>query len=255
MRSRAILPAFAAVALLPAAAKDCDPPPPNPPDHFQTVPVGEPLPSGADCASRVDDAAEVRPANNTYNATPGTDAHDGRPRVDGNFTGSTDEILQWAACKWGIDEDIVRAQAVTESYWFQTAGGDLTNNQADCHPDLRTTSGPCPESIGVLQVRFGPHEDAFEDSNAINSTAYNVDYAYAIWRACFEGEFTWLNDVEHGATYRAGDERGCLGVWFAGRYRTAPALQYMSNVQGHVDARTWETAAFHNAQPPAPYVP
>ena len=154
------------------------------------------------CADRVDDAAEVRPSNNSYNSTPGTNPHDGRPRVDGNFTGTTDEILQWAACKWGIDEDIVRAQAVTESYWFQTAGGDLTNNQEDCHPDLRTTTGPCPESIGVLQVRYGPHEDAFEDANAIYSTAYNVDYAYAIWRACYEGEFTWLNDVEHGATYR-----------------------------------------------------
>ena len=29
-------------------------------------------------------------------------------RVTGNFTGTTDMILQWAACKWGIDEDIVR---------------------------------------------------------------------------------------------------------------------------------------------------
>ena len=177
MRSRAILPAFAAVALLPAVARDCDPPPPNPPDHFETVQVGEPLPTGAACANRVDDAPEVRPSNNTYNSTAGTNPHNGRPLVDGNFTGTTDEILQWAACKWGIDEDIVRAQAVTESYWFQTAGGDLTNNQADCHADLRTTTGPCPESIGVLQVRYGPHEDAFEDANAIYSMAYNLDYA------------------------------------------------------------------------------
>ena len=38
-----------------------------------------------------------------------------RPRIDGNFTGTTDEIIQWAACKWGVSDDLVRAQAVHES--------------------------------------------------------------------------------------------------------------------------------------------
>ena len=31
--------------------------------------------------------------------------------VDGDFAGTTDQLIQWAACKWGIDEDIVRAPA------------------------------------------------------------------------------------------------------------------------------------------------
>jgi hypothetical protein len=31
-------------------------------------------------------------------------------RVDGQYTGSTDMIMRWAACKYGIDEDVVRAQ-------------------------------------------------------------------------------------------------------------------------------------------------
>ena len=34
------------------------------------------------------------------------------------------EIIQWAACKWGIDEDIVRAQVIKESYWYQSTNGD-----------------------------------------------------------------------------------------------------------------------------------
>ena len=29
--------------------------------------------------------------------------------VTGIFTGTTDDIIQWASCKWGIDEDIIRA--------------------------------------------------------------------------------------------------------------------------------------------------
>jgi hypothetical protein len=40
-------------------------------------------------------------------------------RVDGQFTGTTDEILQWAACKWGLPDDLIRADAVVESTWFQ----------------------------------------------------------------------------------------------------------------------------------------
>lgn len=41
------------------------------------------------------------------------------PRVDGRFTGTTDEILQWAACKWGLPDNLLRADAVAESTWFQ----------------------------------------------------------------------------------------------------------------------------------------
>ena len=42
------------------------------------------------------------------------------PRINGRFTGTTKEILRWAACKWGIDQSIVFAQAAVESWWRQT---------------------------------------------------------------------------------------------------------------------------------------
>ena len=45
--------------------------------------------------------------------------------VSGNFYGTTDMILRWAACKWGIDEDVVRAEAVEESSWNPERGGRL----------------------------------------------------------------------------------------------------------------------------------
>ena len=41
------------------------------------------------------------------------------PRVDGQFTGTTDEIFQWGACKWGLPDDLLRALAVRESTWYQ----------------------------------------------------------------------------------------------------------------------------------------
>ena len=35
-------------------------------------------------------------------------------RVTGHYTGRTDEIFQWAACKWGISDNVLRAIAVRE---------------------------------------------------------------------------------------------------------------------------------------------
>ena len=219
-------------------------PPPPDDNGFPTIPVGTALPSGAQCASRVRSAGERRPDNAAANATRGTRSNGRFPRADGNFTGTTDEILQWVACKWGIDEDVVRAQVAIESWWHQSSRGDLTSDQSACHPELRTGGGQCPESIGLMQVRYLYHLEAFQDSNAIRSSAYNVDYAYAVWRSCFEGKETWLNTVERGATYVAGDLEGCLGVWFTGRYRTPDALGYIGRVNDYLARRIWSTPGF-----------
>jgi autotransporter family porin len=181
--------------------------------------------------------------NEGFNATRGSGSNDRYPRVDGDFTGSTDEIIQWAACKWGIDEDWARAQMAKESWWDMTVGGDLTANADACHPQVRGKS-PCPESLGLSQVRFLYHGEAFEDANAIRSTAYNVDYAYAVWRSCFEGELDWLNTVERNGTYGPGDLEGCLGVWFAGRWRVSAAMDYVAAVRDYRNQRIWETPNF-----------
>ena len=143
-----------------------------------------PCPTGAQCAARVRSAAEIRPENNAANSNRGSRANAntrndwaGFNRVDGDFAGTTDQIIQWAACKWGIDEDIVRAQIIKESYWYQSANGD---------------NG---ESWGLGQVRDTAHQSAFQYSvNARTSSAYNLDYTYASWRACYEGAYTWLNN-------------------------------------------------------------
>src|SRR4051794_23397044 len=79
-------------------------------DHFETLPPRSQLPSDAECASRGGPAPEVRPMNSTYNAAKGSGPPASPPaplyrRVTGDFAGTTDEIIQWAACKWGIDED------------------------------------------------------------------------------------------------------------------------------------------------------
>ncbi len=239
-------------ASAPPASSESGPPSvpgtnPPPSGHFATLPVGATLPTEAECAARVRPTPELRGDNAGPNAVRGTSPNGRYPRVTGNFTGSTDEILQWVACKWGIDEDIVRAQAAKESYWHQSGRGDKNADQSACYPALRTNDGtPCAESVGILQVRYLYHMEAFKDGNALLSTAYNADYTYAGWRSCFEGKEAWLNQFEKGGNYAAGDAMGCLGVWFSGRWRTAPAETYIQAVTDYMNQKIWTTQSFGN---------
>lgn len=212
--------------------------------RFGTLAPGAALPSGSQCAARVRPAPEIRPANTTSNNNRGGPQYANNDpayngwfhRVDGDFAGTTDEIIQWAACKWGIDEDLVRAQIIKESWWNQ-----------------HNPPGDNGESWGLGQVRRPYHSWAFEHDqvNAINSSAYNLDYTYAVWRGCFEGLYTWLNQTnERNGTYTAGDAWGCMGVWYSGRwyhntddYLNAPG----DSVRWHYDNRTWLTPDFINS--------
>jgi autotransporter family porin len=72
----------------------------------------------------------------------------------------------------------------------------------------------------------------------------NADLAYGIWRTCFEGYETWLNTVDQGQHYAAGDAWGCVGRWFSGRWHTQPAEDYITRVKGYLSQRIWETHDF-----------
>jgi hypothetical protein len=146
-----------------------------------------------------------------------------KDRVSGHFRGTTDEIVQWAAWKHGISEDLLRAVAVQESWWHMSTVGD---------------NG---DSFGLFQIRRPFH---CCPEFARRSTAFNADYYGAILRAYYDGKETWLNTVERGREYRAGDPWGSVGAWFAGRWHTQPAEDYIKAVKGHLKARTWRTRNF-----------
>jgi autotransporter family porin len=214
-----------------------------------TLAPGGTLPSDATCSAQVQSVPETRPPNTEANHTRGVGGNKEFPRVTGNDTGTTDEIIQWVACKWGIDANVVRAQAAVESWWFQSNPGDFSTDASTCVPGHRTMgadgiSRQCPQSIGILQNRYPYHMSAFVNDNATKSTAYNLDYAYAVWRQCYEGDDQWLNSVDHGATYKAGDLWGCVGVWYSGRWYTAAAVGYINKVKGYLDQKTWVTDGF-----------
>jgi hypothetical protein len=200
----------------------------------RTRPVDSAPLSDRAAAARVDRSRwEPRPANRNENRHIPTRGdlryfrrHSDMPykrRVTGHFRGTTDEILQWAAHKHGIAVDVVRAVAVQESWWRMSAVGD---------------DG---DSFGLMQVRRPYHCCPFL---ARESTAFNVDYWGAIIRSYYDGRATWLNTVERGERYRAGDLWGSVGVWVSGRWRTEASLEYMRAVRRHRRDRTWRQGFF-----------
>lgn len=211
---------------------------------FETLPPGSELPDGDVCADQVraDPSEENRPenteANNTtVDATVRIDGADEvwndalAPRVTGDFTGTTEQVLRWVSCKWGFDEDITRARAVTESSWLMSTEGDVSESPAEC--ELIGLPAPCAQSYGLLQVKGTIHEGTYP--HASRSSAFGADYAMAWLRACYEGSFTWL--LEDG--YTAGEEWGCVGAWFSGEWWDQPANDYVGEVKYHVENETW----------------
>ncbi len=207
-----------------------------------TRPVGSLALSDAQAASRVRRSSwEPRPQNSTANqrvpsASELEAFHDAQAALDewnvnpyfqqvtGNFTGTTDEIIQWGAWKWGIDEDLIRAAACAESWWRQSGVGGLG-----------------PHSYGLLQV-----EDTYAGSYPLSqqSTAFNVDVYGASIRFRFDGKNRWFNDVPHGQTYGPGDIWGSIGSWYAGAWWTSGAQWYIDIVKGHLAERDWAKEGF-----------
>jgi hypothetical protein len=124
--------------------------------------------------------------------------------VDGQYTGTTEMIIRWAACKWGMDEDMIRAQATAEhGTWIQwNAGGDerhsINQCQAGNNPDHNSTnlwgyriSNACYQSWSMWQTKVvysSPNVGAWTTWPAINeSTAFAADYRYGYQRSCMNG--------------------------------------------------------------------
>jgi hypothetical protein len=229
-----------------------------------TLPPGAALPSEAQCAGSIQNSSwEPRPDNSIANShiptaqqiaglSPWTLSSMGlnpkadslRKQITGNFAGTTDEILQWVACKWGINVNIVRAQAVQESSWHQSQLGDWTTNKKLCPPATWNGKG-CYQSYGILQIKYIYNVSAWPMSR--NDTAFSAEYAYGLFRACYEGWITYLYNAKPAAgypRYHAGDVWGCVGRWFSGGWYDQGAINYIKLIQGHLAKQDWTAANF-----------
>jgi hypothetical protein len=203
--------------------------------HSPTQVVGE-LPD-AQAAALVKHAPETRPDNAADNArVPSSSqlayfrAHDDSmpaaylEKIDGNYTGSTDQIIQWAAIKWGLDPELLRAVASVESWWHMYTVGDEGN------------------AFGLFQIdaRYHCCQDLAEDDSA-----FNADYYGAIIRSYYDGTQTWLNTVSgNGKRYRAGDLWDSVGYWASGRWDVATGWEYVDKVKADLGAQVWRQPNF-----------
>jgi hypothetical protein len=260
----AVFSAHADEPVQPASSASVDAGPPPPAGYFDTLPVGSwsGLPGGWTCSSMLHRSTwEPRPQNDAANhyMPPRAEVNAAfaarpmavdntydqlwdtwlLPRVSGHHTGTTDEIIQWAACKWGFDEDEVRAIATTESWWHQSQTGDVTTRQALCPPGM---TAPCPRSFGIHQVTWNSDPMGTYPAST-TSTAFNLDASLLVHRICFEGYTTWLRDIGY-SSYAAGDEWGCVGQWYSGNWHDVGAQTYISKVQGYMATKPWTQVGF-----------
>ena len=220
--------------------------------YFSMTAPGTAFPSDAECAAQVRRSSwEPRPenyvANHTVAPQPNTLAKFSswttawnstyKTRITGNFTGTTDEIIQWVACKWGWSDEVLRAQSVQESSWRESAEGDReARSRGHCtYDDARD---PCPVSFGIIQEKWYYNPDGVASDAAGSSypwikrsTAYSLDLAVAQLRGCYDGMSTYLGNTR-------GQLWGCIGSWYSGGWDPSGG-SYATSVQNHLSAKPW----------------
>jgi hypothetical protein len=211
--------------------------------------------AAATCAaSIIRNSKEVRPDNTTANHTVGdgtytlgpwaTEAHwvarnANFRQVQGQFTGTTTEMFSWAGCRWGIDEDTLRAVAVQESYWHISTVGDYCGKRGQGSYGLtQIKNATCDGQLG-----WGGYPDSTQ------SSAFDVDFYGAYLRSCYDGDYydggSWLYGgrtvtqiaAAHGWDYVLW---GCIGSWFSGGWYDSGAQSYITSVKAHLANRDWE---------------
>jgi hypothetical protein len=269
--------------------------PPMASGYFATRAAGNwsHLPDDQECASRIHRSSwEPRPDNRAPNARmPNADevhtalarrprarlgAYDPRwdtwllPRVTGHHAGTTDENIQWAACKWGMADNLLRAIAFRESSWFQyeiypdgrcvlqhgcgdMVGSPTPASRAYCSElsgrghDYTADfgAGVCPRTFSIVGVMswqdpsWGQMDGNQNGTFPFNrdGTAFALDYLGAVLRGCQEGWMHWLG--ARGAPYGPGRIWGCVGAWYTGAWWSGDARRYVALVRSAEHERPW----------------
>jgi hypothetical protein len=244
----------------------------SPSPQLTWAPVGATPLSDGEAATLVTHRPENRPDNAVANDYVPTDAElEAFHSASGIFnpltryvTGqpglpdpSTDDLIQWAAQKWGIPEDWLRAEYVQESNWHQNLGpnrgwGDSRSmSESEClqHPSFARIDsngdGHCDgayESLGITQVKWRPSNSPHPGTEPLRwkSTAFNIDYQAAAVRYYYDGLCNWC-----GSGYSAGQAWNSIGAWFNPTpWLNTGQLDYITRVKSNLANRTWTDPGF-----------
>jgi hypothetical protein len=173
---------------------------------------------------------------------------DGR---DGLSRPSTDDLIQWAAHKWGIPEDWLRAEYVRESYWNAFHLGDGTTVNADWYrrypPQARVPHGTkVYQSMGIAQIKWIPDGSVGPGSEPLRweSTAFNIDYQAAMVRFYYDNprgaRSSWGD-----RTYAPCQPWNSVGGWFEPYpWNNRGQENYVAEVRQDLSDRSWATGSF-----------
>ncbi len=291
-------------------------PTPTPSVHFGTEPGtgrfadgSTTLPTDAQCAALLGDADETIPENqaphvddlnigitSAVNQTKARSADLNRlisgidsfelggvwnkdvwfKQITAQYTGSTWNIFRLAACKYGIDEDAVRAQAQTENgSWVQWhSGGDRRTKRTQCRNrdvDLYgyICTRCCYQSWGDFQTKV--FYETMTWPMMEYSTTFSAEFRFASQRACMNGDQapyfasaaqqpnTYASDLSAYLSNPNGTSShnfvnpitgnlatnqdwmlfGCLSSHFSGGWMDAGAQTYLNTLLTHWKNHDW----------------
>lgn len=267
--------------------------------HFPTLPPHAALPSGPECAAQIPATSETIAGNRPFNrtrVTPGElaafaangytfetlSSHAQYARITGDYVGSTDMIMRWVACKYGIDEKVVRGQAWQESYWQQWQVGDRRTTRDQCvHSGFATLWNNtislvdghevlcpycCYTSWSAWQTKVYYEWKTWPMIK--NSTSFAGEYRFADTRTCMNGDWTPYfarrpaqpghnTYAEDLAAYAHNPTRanldtilwGCIGMHYSGGWYDAEAIRYIADIRGDIVHRRWLTPWLHVTGP------
>lgn len=150
--------------------------------------------------------------------------------VDGHYAGSTDDIARITACKWGMDEDVLRAQMEQESAWHQDCadmhGGSGCNEDGDHNNSDGSCSG-LPANLSGLGWQVSDTSGNFvgpkaitNDANAANAASWSIIQSKS---ACAEW-YAWpmlATSTAWALDYRGAKFRACMNGDFASRFNSS----------------------------------
>jgi len=169
----------------------------------------------------------------------------GRPGLQ---SPSTDDLIQWAAHKWGIPEDWIRAEMVLESKWNQSMLGDFASVNCSLYnlypPQARSVSNSSGcyvyQSMGVMQCKWvGGTQGVGSGTEPLRwkSTAFNLDFYGHYVRWLYDGGCSWCGPLYVNNAWQS------IGGWYGGGGNPA-SQNYISSVQRILAARTWAQPGF-----------
>jgi hypothetical protein len=155
---------------------------------------------------------------------------------------STDDLIQWAARKWGIPTDAYRAQIYFESVDIQGLQYDKATVSRHDYWQYPSQSRIKPyqvyQTIGISQIKWKPVNKLMPGVEPLRwkSTAWALDYSAATIRYYYDGRCGWC-----GRGYHMGQGWESIGAYNAPIpwVNNAKRNWYINKVKTALRNRSW----------------